>query len=62
MKRTKKYTANACQQKSGINNITLLRILAFLKEYVKYILIALLITEIAIKIGEFLGKWLAYNI
>lgn len=62
MKKTKKYPVIAKKQRHGIKNIYTIRILAFLVENVKYILLGILIAIFSIWIGEVLGRWLSYGL
>ncbi|WP_290776107.1 hypothetical protein [Anaerofustis sp.] len=56
-----KNSTIARQQKSGIKNKTILKILACFKENYKYILITIIFSVIGMYIGEQLGRWLAYG-
>lgn len=62
MKKTNKNSLLATTQRQGIKNKTILKILAFLIENVKYIVLGILIAIFSIWIGEVLGRWLAYGL
>lgn len=62
MKNNKKNSTIARQQNSGISSINIIRILAFFKEYFKYIFFTLMVSIFAIWVGETAGKIIAYLI
>ena len=62
MKHNKKNSMTATKQVHGINNRFILQILAFFKEYFKYIFFTLMVSIFAIWVGETAGKFIAYLI
>ena len=58
----KKNPVLATKQRHGISSINIIRILAFFKEYFKYIFFTLMVSIFAIWIGETAGKFIAYLI
>ena len=62
MEKTNKNPVLVTKQRHGISSINIIRILAFLREYFKYIFFTLMVSIFAIWIGEMSGKIIAYLI
>ncbi len=60
MKKANKNSIVARQQNNGINNINIIRILACLRENYKYIFFAAVFSIVVMRIGEMMGRYIAY--